>query len=381
MLPALHFTRSTRILGCFASGGLYSYLTFALAALVIAVNIVLVVEFVDVMPVGAVVAVCVFGVFYFWICARLVVDDPIARAQQLFTRGTAARRLVRDHPTVRTAASAREAMLESYPALQATSWAVGRSRPRRSSTARRRRPRRRLGRRSGRNRRSCRQRALLATTCCRLLSPYVLVRIIGVSVALPRRVALGVTRWRFLVEIGLGRRDTVFYFLPVAASARPNQTLNTTLHHDPLARTFARARAARDSRADCGVRSPTRAGVHRVRGARGGAHCAARGPRDMCDICARAACRERDAVVSVDNESGDHELGHCHTATTLRARPDAERGHRESWPTRRPATAHTLGLSSSRSSRTRTHMQYKAIDANATWTWRHDMHHMGMHQT
>ena len=56
MLPALHFTRSTRILGCFASGGLYSYLTFALAALVIAVNIVLVVEFVDVMPVGAVVA-------------------------------------------------------------------------------------------------------------------------------------------------------------------------------------------------------------------------------------------------------------------------------------------------------------------------------------
>ncbi|EOD07450.1 hypothetical protein EMIHUDRAFT_52098, partial [Emiliania huxleyi CCMP1516] len=45
MLPALHFTRSTRILGCFASGGLYSYLTFALAALVIAVNIVLVVEF------------------------------------------------------------------------------------------------------------------------------------------------------------------------------------------------------------------------------------------------------------------------------------------------------------------------------------------------
>ena len=44
MLPALHFTRSTRILGCFASGGLYSYLTFALAALVIAVNIVLVVE-------------------------------------------------------------------------------------------------------------------------------------------------------------------------------------------------------------------------------------------------------------------------------------------------------------------------------------------------
>mmetsp|Transcript_22529 Transcript_22529/g.71473 ORF Transcript_22529/g.71473 Transcript_22529/m.71473 type:complete len:129 (+) Transcript_22529:761-1147(+) len=105
MLPALHFTRSTRILGCFASGGLYSYLTFALAALVIAVNIVLVVEFVDVMPVGAVVAVCVFGVFYFWICARLVVDDPIARAQQLFTRGTAARRLVRDHPTVRTAAA------------------------------------------------------------------------------------------------------------------------------------------------------------------------------------------------------------------------------------------------------------------------------------
>lgn len=173
MLPALHFTRSTRILGCFASGGLYSYLTFALAALVIAVNIVLVVEFVDVMPVGAVVAVCVFGVFYFWICARLVVDDPIARAQQLYTRGTAARRLVRDHPTVRTAASAREAMLESYPALQATSWAVGRSRPRRSSTARRRRPRRRLGRRSGRPRRSCRQRALLATTCCRL-SPYVL---------------------------------------------------------------------------------------------------------------------------------------------------------------------------------------------------------------
>lgn len=220
MLPALHFTRSTRILGCFASGGLYSYLTFALAALVIAVNIVLVVEFVDVMPVGAVVAVCVFGVFYFWICARLVVDDPIARAQQLFTRGTAARRLVRDHPTVRTAASAREAMLESYPALQATSWAVGRSRPRRSSTARRRRPRRRLGRRSGRNRRSCRQRALLATTCCRLLSPYVLVRIIGVSVALPRRVALGVTRRRFLVEIGLGRRDTVFYFLPPSQRQR-----------------------------------------------------------------------------------------------------------------------------------------------------------------
>ena len=98
----------------------------------------------------------------------------------------------------------------------------------------------------------------------------------------------------------------------------------------------------------------------------------------MCDMC---ACRERDAVVSVDNESGDHELGHCHTATTLRARPDAEREHRESWPTRRPATAHTLGLSSSRSSRTRTHMQYKVIDANATWTWRHDMHHMGMHQT
>lgn len=278
MLPALHFTRSTRILGCFASGGLYSYLTFALAALVIAVNIVLVVEFVDVMPVGAVVAVCVFGVFYFWICARLVVDDPIARAQQLFTRGTAARRLVRDHPTVRTAASAREAMLESYPALQATSWAVGRSRPRRSSTARRRRPRRRLGRRSGRNRRSCRQRALLATTCCRLLSPYVLVRIIGVSVALPRRVALGVTRRRFLVEIGLGRRDTVFYFLPVRSVSA---TQSNTKHDTPPrpSRAHFRSRASR-----AGVRSPTRAGVHRVRGARGAAQ---PGGRATCAIYVR----------------------------------------------------------------------------------------------
>ena len=285
MLPALHFTRSTRILGCFASGGLYSYLTFALAALVIAVNIVLVVEFVDVMPVGAVVAVCVFGVFYFWICARLVVDDPIARAQQLFTRGTAARRLVRDHPTVRTAASAREAMLESYPALQATSWAVGRSRPRRSSTARRRRPRRRLGRRSGRNRRSCRQRALLATTCCRLLSPYVLVRIIGVSVALPRRVALGVTRWRFLVEIGLGRRDTVFYFLPVAASALATQS--NTKHDTPPrpSRAHFRSRASR-ARLSRGLRSavsdesrcPPRARC---------ARCAAPGGRATCAIYVR----------------------------------------------------------------------------------------------
>ena len=60
---------------CRAVATLISPLFFILALLVIAVNVVLVVQFVDVWPPIATICVCLYGCFYAFLCVSMVWDD------------------------------------------------------------------------------------------------------------------------------------------------------------------------------------------------------------------------------------------------------------------------------------------------------------------
>jgi len=78
MLPVLHFTASKQILGRFRSGTFAMTTAVLLALLVIAVNIVLVVQFLQAVPVAVVVIACIYAIFYFFACIRMVYEDLLA---------------------------------------------------------------------------------------------------------------------------------------------------------------------------------------------------------------------------------------------------------------------------------------------------------------
>lgn len=83
MLPVLHFTASKPILGRFRSNTAMMCLSVALALLVIIINVVLVVQFLDGVPVGVVVIACLYAVFYAAVCIRMIIDDLRALAALL----------------------------------------------------------------------------------------------------------------------------------------------------------------------------------------------------------------------------------------------------------------------------------------------------------
>ena len=85
MLPVLHFASSADLLGRFRSSTTMLVITRLLALLVMAINVLLIVQYLqDLNPAWWVtLLVGVFGVFYFFICACLVWDDLKAGARLL----------------------------------------------------------------------------------------------------------------------------------------------------------------------------------------------------------------------------------------------------------------------------------------------------------
>ena len=83
MLPVLHFASSADLLGRFRSSTTMLVITRLLALLVMAINVLLIVQYLqDLDPSWWVtLLVGIFGVFYFFICACLVWDDLKAGAR------------------------------------------------------------------------------------------------------------------------------------------------------------------------------------------------------------------------------------------------------------------------------------------------------------
>jgi len=78
MLPVLHFSAQTQLLGRFKSGLGLSVASTLLAFVVISVNIILIVQFIKDFSVGAIVVVCLYGVFYFFVCICMIWDELVA---------------------------------------------------------------------------------------------------------------------------------------------------------------------------------------------------------------------------------------------------------------------------------------------------------------
>jgi len=99
MLPVLHFTASKSLLGRFASSPTLFAVCCALALLVISINVMLVVEFLQdppalnvdetpsSMPAGTTILICILGLGYFAVCFRLMQDE-------LVMLGTALKRML-----------------------------------------------------------------------------------------------------------------------------------------------------------------------------------------------------------------------------------------------------------------------------------------------
>lgn len=75
MLPVLHFSAQQHLLGRFRSGLGLSIVSTLLAILVMAVNIVLVVQFLEDFSTAGVVVVLIYGCFYFFVCFYMVWDE------------------------------------------------------------------------------------------------------------------------------------------------------------------------------------------------------------------------------------------------------------------------------------------------------------------
>jgi len=89
MLPVLHFTASKKLLGGFRSGPCFMGLSVVLALLVISVNALLVVQFIQVWPIGGVIGVILYGILYTGVCIRMVWDDLCAIARLLTATSSA----------------------------------------------------------------------------------------------------------------------------------------------------------------------------------------------------------------------------------------------------------------------------------------------------
>lgn len=73
MLPLLHLTSKTRIMGRFRSSTGMMYFNFFLALIVFVGNFVLIFQFIQQnYSIGLVIGACVYGIVYLCICARLL---------------------------------------------------------------------------------------------------------------------------------------------------------------------------------------------------------------------------------------------------------------------------------------------------------------------
>jgi len=81
MLPVLHFAQRIELLGRFRSGILLSVISTVLALLVIAVSVVLVIQFVEDFSAGGIAAVAVYGICYLLVCVRMVWEEVVAVAR------------------------------------------------------------------------------------------------------------------------------------------------------------------------------------------------------------------------------------------------------------------------------------------------------------
>jgi len=90
MLPVLHFASSKRLLGRFASGPILFGATCALAFLVLSVNVILIVQFLQDPPIESqnedenvktpawvLASVCLFGVVYIGLCVRMMGEETL----------------------------------------------------------------------------------------------------------------------------------------------------------------------------------------------------------------------------------------------------------------------------------------------------------------
>ena len=75
MLPVLHFTASRERLGRFRSGRAWMALSVSLAVLVISINVILVIQFVEDFSPPAQAAVALYGCVYAFLCVSMVWDD------------------------------------------------------------------------------------------------------------------------------------------------------------------------------------------------------------------------------------------------------------------------------------------------------------------
>jgi len=79
MLPVLHFAAQQELLGRFTSGPRLTAISSCVAVAVLSVNVLLIVQFITdpdwgFSP-GAIAAVLCYGVFYFYVCVRMVSDE------------------------------------------------------------------------------------------------------------------------------------------------------------------------------------------------------------------------------------------------------------------------------------------------------------------
>ena len=72
MLPVLHFAGSAALLGRFRSHGLLLVVSIVLALLVMAINVILIIQFIDGYPAWAIGLVCLYGIFYFSCCSIII---------------------------------------------------------------------------------------------------------------------------------------------------------------------------------------------------------------------------------------------------------------------------------------------------------------------
>ena len=76
MLPVLHFANSRRHMHQFRSGSVAIGMSFCLAVLVISINVLLIIQFIEqINSVGFTVAVLLYGCFYGAVCMRIVIND------------------------------------------------------------------------------------------------------------------------------------------------------------------------------------------------------------------------------------------------------------------------------------------------------------------
>merc|ERR1712048_662582 len=72
MLPLLNFTSKSGIMGRFRSQPIVLLINFCLAAIVLAVNGLLVFQFVETFSFGGIVAICCYAAFYLFLCAQML---------------------------------------------------------------------------------------------------------------------------------------------------------------------------------------------------------------------------------------------------------------------------------------------------------------------